>query len=173
MLLDASCCHQNVQFKPDQLKNLSYHTGYWYAMITSTFPIPVISRELILTRDFLISSLKQLWFWILACSTWKKGQPWMAIGTAGASDCICGRGPVLHLGDTFREPVKCREFDPPLVVKDIGQRYCWLIVHWCSLAIERAWHRSPGSPSFSEKCAAHACTYTHTHIHIATMCIVS
>jgi len=45
-------------------------------------------------------------------------QPWMAIGTAGASDCICGRGPVLHLGDTFREPVKCREFDPRLVLKE-------------------------------------------------------
>ena len=51
----------------------------------------------------------------------------MAIGTAGASDCICGRGPVLHLGDTFREPVKCREFDHRLVVKDMTP------VTWLSL----------------------------------------
>ncbi|CAK9036744.1 Retrovirus-related Pol polyprotein from transposon TNT 1-94, partial [Durusdinium trenchii] len=31
------------------------------------------------------------------------GIPWMGCGTAGASDSMCGRMPVLHLGDTYKE----------------------------------------------------------------------
>lgn len=42
--------------------------------------------------------------------------PWMAIGNAGSAD-LCGRGPVLHLGDTYRdEPVKARQSDESLIV---------------------------------------------------------
>ena len=40
----------------------------------------------------------------------------MAIGTAGSA-ALCGRGPVLHLGDTYRdEPVKARQSDDSLIV---------------------------------------------------------
>lgn len=40
----------------------------------------------------------------------------MAIGNAGSAD-LCGRGPVLHLGDTYRdEPVKARQSDESLIV---------------------------------------------------------
>lgn len=42
--------------------------------------------------------------------------PWMAIGNAGSAD-LCGRGPVLHLGDTYRdEPVKARSLCCPWAV---------------------------------------------------------